>query len=71
MRHQADDVALLVGYAGDVVQRSVGILTRRVAEYDLAVGLEPLEHVVRRVVATGLMLGGDRQPLPLLARARP
>src|SRR5436305_2945825 len=50
VRHQPEDVPLLVADAGDVVLRSVGILTRRVAEnhmYGLR-GVEPSRGVLDR-----------------------
>ena len=37
---------------------------RRVAQHDLAVGLQLVEHRVGRPVAAGLVLGGDREPSP-------
>ena len=42
VRHQADDVAALVGDAGDVTQRAVGVVVE-VARDDAALALEPVE----------------------------
>ena len=41
---------------------AVEAVAGRVAEHDLAVGLELVEHRVRRPVAAGLVLGRDREP---------
>ena len=71
VRHQPDDVARVVRDARDVPRRAVEVLARGVAQHDLAVGLELVQHRVRRVVAAGRVLGGDRQRLADRARARP
>src|SRR4051794_8017440 len=44
MRHEAEDVAGGVARAGDVAQRAVGVLPRRVAQEHLPAGLELVEH---------------------------
>ena len=67
MRHQPDDVAGRVADARDVARRAVEAVAGRVAEHDLAVRLELVEHRVGRPVAAGLVLGRDREPV---ARAR-
>jgi hypothetical protein len=70
MGHQAEDVARLVAHPGDVVQRAVGILAGGVAQQDLIAGRQLVKQRRRRVVATGHVLDGDRQPLAGLARVR-
>ena len=60
-----------VGDAGDVAQRAVGVLARRVAEGDLAERLDLVEHRLGRVVAAGGVLDRDREQLARRARARP
>src|SRR3984885_1844228 len=68
MGHQAEDIPGLVAHAGDVTQRPVRILARRVAEQDLARGLEAVELGVGRVEAPGHVLDRDREALAGLAR---
>ena len=46
-------------------------VARRVAHDDLPVGLELVEHRVRRPVAAGLVLGRDGEPVAARAGARP
>src|SRR5947209_744571 len=70
MRHEPEDVALLVADAGDVVERSVGILAGGVAQQHLLGVQDPRQLLVGRVVATGGVLDGDRQPLAGLAATR-
>ena len=48
-------------HAGDVARRAVEVLPARVAQHDLAVRLELVEHRVGRLVAAGRVLGGDRE----------
>ena len=46
VRHEADDVAGLVGDAGDVAERAVGVARPTVAEGDPALGLQLVERVL-------------------------
>jgi hypothetical protein len=59
VRHQADHVAALVGDAGDVAQRAVGVAAE-VAGDDPALALEPVQR--------GLV--GDVAALAVLERRR-
>src|SRR5215213_3607039 len=65
VRHEPDDVAALVADARDVVRRPVRVAVVRVAQHDLAGVLEPCG--VRREVAAGRVLHGDREDLARLA----
>src|SRR4051794_8215013 len=64
--HEAEDVALGVDHARDVVHRPVGVLARRVAEDDLL----GWELACRRVEAAGGVLDGDREAVASRTRAR-
>ena len=60
--HQPEHVARLVAHAGDVVQRAVEVLARRVAQHDLAARLaSPSSVCSGGVVAPPRVLGGDAQ----------
>ena len=61
--HQAEHVAGLVGNAGDVANRAVRVLARRVAEGDPSFGLESVENVIGREVAAAHVLDRDREPI--------
>jgi hypothetical protein len=64
VRHQPEHVARRVRDAGDVARRAVEVVPGRVAQRDLAVGLELVEHRIGRPVAAGRVLARDRQRIP-------
>ena len=64
-------VARRVAHAGDVARRAVEAVAGRVAQHDLAVRLQLVEHGVGRPVAARRVLGRDGEPVARRARARP
>src|SRR5688572_31522402 len=77
MRHQTDDVTAVIADPGDVVQRTVRVRGGgslpcgvHVAEDDLPVLLDPLQHIRLRVVVPLTVRDGNPQRTDGRARAR-
>src|SRR5947209_17733636 len=63
VRHQAEDVARRAAHPGDVVDRAVRVVPRRIPQHDLPARVELGELLGRDVEATRTVLGRDRQSL--------